>query len=204
MIHRFAQLLDNATRIAPSQSFLGARGDVESRNPLIQVHDTESNDHKLAGSLANELINISGAELLVYVRTDNNNFDEVWEEDADPTYYSAVRIKGFFVPQPKEVTLTPWGVDTENQTTVTFSKSQVISEFGERCVRIGDVIEIPYNASGTVRPDRYRVLNAYDSGNFRFEWYYWNCVVENLTNDITVDVDFADNRSTPQVRKEAR
>jgi len=186
MIHRFSKSAETITRIAPGQQRIGHRDDIAKSNPLIQLHDSESLDHGLAGSIAEEIININGGQVVVYARTDSESFDEVYEEDPDPTYKAGKRLKAYFVPQPISAQLTPWGVDVENQATVVFSKEQVRGEFGDRMIRIGDVVELPYNASA-VRPDRYRVLNAFDSGNFKYNWLYWSCNVENLTDDITIE-----------------
>jgi len=187
MIHRFSKGGD-ATRVAAGQQRIGHRTDMQRTNPLIQLHDSESLDHTLAADIADEIVNISGAEVIVYIRTDSESYDEVYEEDPDPTYKSGIRMKAYFAPQPIAAQLTPWGIDVENQTTVVFGKERVYAEFGDRMIRIGDIIELPYNASG-IRPDRFRVLNAFDSGNFRYNWLYWSCQVENITNDITIDID---------------
>ena len=188
MIHRFSKNGGDATRIGSGQARVGIRTEMERTHPLIQLHDSESADHSLAVSVADEIVNISGADVIVYIRTDSELYDDVYEEDPDPTYESGKHLKGYFVPQPIAVQLTPWGVDVENQTTVVFNKERVYADFGKRMVRIGDLIELPYNASG-INPDRFRVLNAFDSGNFRYNWLYWSCQVENITNDTTIDID---------------
>ncbi len=186
-IHNFAQLGGS-----PGDQFASFQSNMEKQHSPLQLHDPANPDHGFVRSIAEEIVNISGASLVVYIRTDNS-FDDVWEEDADPTYYPGERIKGYFAPQPKETELTPWGADTPNATKVTFSRSAVINQFGDRMIRIGDVIELPYNARGAVKPDRYRVLNAADAGQFRYEWFYWDCAVESITDDITIDPDFAKN-----------
>ena len=187
MIHRFSQDSE-ATRVAPSQGRLQARSDMEQEHPLIQLHDAGSADHILAGSIAKEIVNIAGGDVTVYPRTSSEHYDDVWEEDPDPTYGSGHHLKAWFAPQPIEAQLTPWGVDAPNQTKVSFSKEQVFKEFGQRMIRIGDIIELPYGGSG-IKPDRFRVLNAADAGNFKYNWLYWTCQVENITNDETIDID---------------
>lgn len=188
MIHRFSSTSTESNKSLAGQARIGFRDDISKRNPLIQLHDTESLDHTLVATIGDEITNISGAEVIVYLRTDHEGFDDVYEEDANPTYKSGVRLKAYFVPQPISAQLTPWGVDVENQSTVVFSKEEVIREFGDRLIRIGDVIALPYNAAG-IKPDKYRVLNAFDSGNYRYKWLYWSCYVENIPDDITIDVD---------------
>ncbi len=184
-IHRFAvdtgQLSDKFTSVLPSM-----RTDVEQRHTKIALHDEESADIRLARSLADEMINVSGAEIQLYLRTDNADNDNVWDEDANPTYWDSIPIKAFFKPEPIEIELKKWGVDLENnRTEVVFSHRQLYEEFGERMLRIGDVLHLPYNAAN-INPEYYRIVNATPSGNFRYVWLYFTCQVEVLTADITV------------------
>ena len=179
MIHRFSQ----GTPPGTPTTF---RNDMDVMYPAIQLHDADSADHGLAASISNEIINISGAEVLIYTRAESQTYDDVYDEEPDPVYRRPKRLKAYFPPQPIAAQLVPWGIDVENQSTIVFSKGHVKAEFGDRMIIIGDVIELPYNASG-IRLDRYRVLNAFDSGNFRYEWLYWSCFIENLTDDITID-----------------
>ena len=188
MIHRFSRTDESATRIASRQQQMGQRSEMERTHPLLQIHDSESADHGLAATISDEIINISGGEVLVYARAESQSYDKVYDEEPDPVYRPAVRLKAYFPPQPIAAQLTQWGLDVENKATVVFAKEQVIKEFGDRMIRIGDVIDLPYNASG-IRQNRYRVLNAFDSGNFKYNWLYWSCHVENLTDDITIEPD---------------
>ena len=161
------------------------RSDIEQRHTPIALHDPDSADVRLARQLADEMINVSGAELKIYTRTNNADFDQVWDEDPDPTYWSEILIKGYFKPKPLEVELKRWGADTTNKTEVVFSHRQLFNLLGERMLRIGDVIQLPYNAA-SVNPKNYRILNASPTGNFRYIWLYFTCQVEILTADITV------------------
>lgn len=164
------------------------RSDVEQYNSRLSIHNDESADLRLARQEADEMINISGAEVKVFPRTDNPDHDKVWDEDADPTYWNPKTIKAFFKPEPLESELNGWGVDTPNSSEVVFSHRQVILEFGNRMLRAGDVIQLPFN-SMVLKPKNYRVLNATPTGNFRYHWLYITCKVEVLTADITVRVE---------------
>lgn len=46
------------------------RSDTDQRNSALSVYDTESPEIKTARTLADEIINISGAEIKVFVRTE--------------------------------------------------------------------------------------------------------------------------------------
>jgi hypothetical protein len=185
MIHQFAQDTGGLSADRFNSILKSFRSDVEQRHSPIQIHNPESADLKLARLLANEQINISGAEIKVYIRTDNADYDEVWDEDPDPTYWNPEFMKAFFKPQPIEVELAKWGADTKNKTEVVFSHFQIFDQFGERMLRAGDVVQLPYNAAA-ISPKNFRIINVTPSGNFRYHWLYLTCTVETLAADITV------------------
>ena len=185
MIHQFAQDTGGVSADRFNSTLKSFRSDVEQRNSPIQIYNPESADLRLARSLANEQINVSGAEIKVYIRTDNADYDEVWDEDPDPTYWNPEFMKAYFKPQPIEVELAKWGADTKNKTEVVFSHLQVFGQFGERMLRAGDVVQLPYNAAA-ISPKNFRIINATPSGNFRYHWLYLTCTVETLTADITI------------------
>ena len=163
------------------------RSDVEQRHTPLALHDPESADVRMARSQAKEIINVSGAEVTVYMRTDNADFDSVWDEDADPTYWNPIKIKGYFKPQPLEAELKQWGAEVINKTEIIFDLFSIHQLAGERMLRIGDVIQLPHNAATTaLNPKNYRILNVTPSGNFRYNWLYLTCQLETLTADITV------------------
>lgn len=175
------------------------RSDVEQRHTHIAIHSPESADILLARRLADEIINVSGAEINLWVRTDNNDFDSVWDEDPDPTYWNRVQMKAFFRPEPLQTELKQWGLDTKNKPDVVFSHRQVIEQLGDRMIRAGDVIQLPYNSALAFGPRNFRVLNSSPSGNFRYIWLYFACQVETLTADITVRVE-DDIQESEQIR----
>lgn len=163
------------------------RSEVERLHSPVSIHNPESNDLKLARKLADEVINVSGAEVRVYIRTDNADYDQVWDADPDPTYWNAFVIKAYFKPQPIEAELKKWGAEVTNKTEIIFSHRQIYSECGERMLRTGDVIRVPYNAATpALAPKNYRVTNAAPSGNFRYNWLYLTCHASVLSADVTV------------------
>lgn len=186
-IHRFAISTGQLSADKFSTVLESFRSDVEQRHTPLALHDPESADVRYARLQADEIINISGAEVTVYVRTENADFDSVWDEDADPTYWNPIKIKAFFKPQPLEAELNNWGAEVINKTEVVFSHRHLHEELGERMLRTGDVIQLPFNAATqAVNPENYRVLNGTPSGNFRYNWLYFTCAVETLTADVTV------------------
>lgn len=164
------------------------RSDIEQRNTPISLHDSSSSDLSYVRRQVEEIINISGAEVEVYIRTDNADYDKVWDSDPDPTYWNMFRMKAYFKPQMLEMELKKWGLDlSTNKTEIVFSHLQLYRELGERMLRIGDVIKVPYNGTTeATSPKHYRITNATPSGNFRYNWLYFTCQATVLTADITV------------------
>ena len=163
------------------------RSDTEKQNSSLSIFNPEAPEIKTARTLADEMINISGAEVKVFVRTDNADYDIVWDEDADPSYWTSETLKAYFKPTPIETELKKWGADSINKAEVVFSHRQLYELFGNRMLRTGDVIQLPFNAAMQDRsPSNYRILNATPSGNFRYNWIYFSCNVETLNADIAV------------------
>lgn len=193
MIHNFSA--DTTDNQAPNQRSLDHRSDTEQDEPLLGIHNPDSQDLATAARMAREMSRNTGAKLQVYARTDNADFDQARDEDPDPTYHLPVPMRGYFKPQPMEFELKRWGVDAVNKTEVVFCASDLRERWGERMLRTGDVIVLPYNSpagnpggGGTLNPTQYRVVNGSPSGNYRYHWLYFTCTVESLTADVTVRV----------------
>ena len=186
-IYKFGYDYGDTVEESFDDSFPDNRSDVDQRNSPLSLFDLESADVRTARTLADEVVNISGAEVKIFIRTNNNDYDSVWDEDADPTYWTSEMLKAFFKPAPLETELKKWGADTINKTEVVFSHRQVFEKFGSRMLRTGDVLQLPFNAAMEDRsPKTYRVTNATPTGNFRYNWLYFSCTVETLNADISV------------------
>jgi hypothetical protein len=186
-IYKFGYDYGDTVEESFDDSFPDNRSDVDQRNSPLSLFDLESADVRTARTLADEVVNISGAEVKIFIRTNNNDYDSVWDEDADPTYWTSEMLKAFFKPAPLETELKKWGADTINKTEVVFSHRQVFEKFGGRMLRTGDVLQLPFNAAMEDRsPKTYRVTNATPTGNFRYNWLYFSCTVETLNADISV------------------
>lgn len=188
MLHNFSQPNGpyDANFIA-EMGFAGFRSDVERENTPIQVHDVDSPDLTLVMNMASEVVAISGARVDIHHRTDNKlNADGVWDEDPDPTYWPAEMLKGFFAPGAIEAALKVWGLDTPIKIEIYFATLDLTRKFGDRILRSGDVIFIPYNAIGNIKPKYFKVNNVTPIGNYRYAWVYHQCKCESLSADITI------------------
>jgi hypothetical protein len=185
-IHNFGS--GNVSGADFTSAFQSFRSDTQQENSPLSLYNNESKDIQLVRTQAEEQMNIVGAEALIYTRTDNADFDSVWDEDADPTYNSPKGMKAFWKFEAIQTELVKWGVDTKIKLEITFTHMGIYSDFKERMLRPGDVIQIPYG-SVPITPKNFRVLNATPTGNYRYAWIYFTCQVEQLTADITVRVE---------------
>jgi len=170
-------------------SFLQVGPDVRTQeqqlNSLFSISDSDAPEILTARAEADAMINTSGANIKIYPRTDNADYDKIWDEDPDPTYLTNYPIKAFFKPQVLQHELKKWGFDTTADTEVVFSHRQLYEIFGGRMLRAGDVLYLPYNAA-SINPTHYRVTSAAPTGQFRYTWLYYTCNVVILKADTTI------------------
>lgn len=152
----------------------------------FQVDDPDSPDLGLVSNIVNEMFNRSAANVHLHPRTRNQDIDETLDEDPDPTYWPKKPTRAYFQPQPMEFELTKFGIDNKNQMEITFLRSELLGLMGERLLKVGDLVEVPYRSLSDERPKYYRVLNAAETGNYRYQWFYVTAQTELITGDITI------------------
>lgn len=154
-------------------------------NSAFSLSDQDAPEILTARAEADSYINFSGNNIRIYPRTDNADYDKVWDEDPDPTYLTHYNMKAFYKPQPLQHELKKWGFDTTSNTEVVFSHRQLYEILGARMLRVGDVLYLPYNAA-SINPGYYRVTSASPTGQFRYIWLYFTCNVTILKADTTI------------------
>lgn len=177
------------------------RSEVEKFLTPISIYNHDSPDLALSERMAEEVINISGAVVTVYIRMPKGDSEqlEVWDEDADPVYANGLMMKAYFKPEPVLTELTKWGVDVPIRVTLVFSRAMILKELGHRMLQPGDVIQAPYNLPDTHNKGimRFRVLNSTQEGFFKYRWLYNKVICELITGDEALDVKF-NNQSNPE------
>jgi hypothetical protein len=111
-------------------------------------------------------------------------------------YKGGIGIKAYLKPDTISLELTRWGIDVPLKLTIVFHRATLIEKLGSRVLSPGDAIRVPYNAARALlapekRPFDFRVMNAFDSGNFQYRWLYYTTVTELLTGDEAVKVRHA-------------
>ena len=180
------------------------RSDLEKQLTPLSIYNHTKPDIAYAERLAEEIVNISGAWVTVFMKEPKQDAEEieVWDEDADPLYRSGKKMKAYFKPEPNLVELTKWGVDIPLRVTMVFSRAGLMIDktISTRLLLPGDVIEAPYNlptaARQDVGPKRFRILNAAQEGFFHYRWLYLKCTCELITGDEALQVK-TDNRKAP-------
>ena len=174
------------------------RSDIEKQHTPLALYNHDNPDLALAERWAEEVVNISGAWVTLYLKEpylDNDDLEDIWDEDADPIYQQGRDMKAWFKVDSLNIELTRWGVDSPLQITIVFPRAVLIGEVGQdRLITVGDVLEVPYNAPKLRGPARFRVLNAYDSGMFKYRWLYYTAVCELLISDDALNVPHRDHR----------
>jgi hypothetical protein len=170
------------------------RSDVEQSSSPLSLYQDKA-DLGYAERMAAELINLSGAVVTVFKKLLKNDAEEieVWDEDADPIYNSGKTIKAYIKPDTVAYELTRWGLDNPLKLNVIFHRVSLIGMFGAKLIAPGDVIRVPYNAAQAILSSErdefdFRVLNAFDSGNFQYRWLYYTANTQLLTGDKAVRV----------------
>lgn len=183
----------------PEYSSLDQQADFrDPDNSQLSIFDPDNPDIAFMEREAFNFIHESGAITKVYLRTnDLANIDDVWEEDNNPIYDQPIEVKGQFIPEKMSVALNKFGIENNSKFEINYSRAELLSLFGTRLIRSGDVVRIPYNTLVQTQntefidgqlglADKFRVISAADTGNFNYRWLYWTCTVELLTGNFTV------------------
>lgn len=190
-IHNFDGMREQFVTIDNVPDF---RSDVEKQLTPLSIYDHSKPDIAYAERMAEEIINVSGALVTIFLKEPKRDTSEteIWDEDADPLYRAGIKIKAFFKPEPNLAELTRWGVDVPLRATIVFSRASLLKDpqIGARLLFAGDVIEAPYNlpTKFDVGPIRFRILNAKQDGFFQYRWLYLNAICELITGDQALQV----------------
>lgn len=180
------------------QQFPDFRSGEQQENSKLSIFNEDNPEIARMEREAFDYIQSSGAITNIYLRAqDLGAVDEVWEEDNNPIYNTPASVKGQFVPDKMSTALIKFGIESNAKFEVNYSRAQLFDLFGSRMIRKGDVIQIPHNTLVQTQntefidgqlglADKFRIIDAYDVGNYNYHWLYWQCIVELLTGDISV------------------
>lgn len=134
-----------------------------SENPF-RMYDPEGNknDIALAKSLQQELNEITSAPSTIYLLLDTT-IDPLYGETKNPRYSSAIpNVIGQFSPMSLKFELDKWGVNSDTELLIFFTKSELMNKCG-RVLQQGDLI---YD----YRNFLYEVTEQYEDTNVMYEF----------------------------------
>lgn len=179
------------------------RTDVQKEATPLSIYNHQKNELALAEKWAEEQVNISGAWVTVFTKDvvvpdqapqgQGQDLSDPFDEDADPIYNKGMNMKALFKPDSISLEMTRWGVDAPTKAEVIFARAPLLSIFGERLIKPGDVIELPYNepvVQSNAGSRRFVVNNSYSTEFYHYRWLYYKAVVELQTGDQAVQVGF--------------
>lgn len=108
---------------------------------LLSLFDKNSNDKNLMNSIDEEIIRISGSEILLFKYFPSEEYDEVYMESKRKVIApEPIRIIGHYEPRAIEENLTQFGVEIQNDQVFMFNKSYVERKIN-RSVIPGDILQ---------------------------------------------------------------
>ena len=112
-----------------------------SENGSLRMFDLENPDIQLFNMVDDELIRLSGSELLIYKYEVDENFDDVFGENrVKAIRQEPVLVEGHYDPRAFEENLTEFGIEMTNDQLFTFNKSYIEAKLGRPLIP-GDVVQ---------------------------------------------------------------
>ena len=108
---------------------------------MLNLFDRNNNDKNLFNLIDDEIIRLSGSEILLFKFMDTDDFSDVYKESKrkviSPT---PIKLFGNYDPRPIEESVTQFGVEVQNDQVFVFNKSYVENKIG-RPIIPGDVLK---------------------------------------------------------------
>lgn len=142
---------------------------------VYSQYNPDAYDIETVRKMTREMVHKSGAPVQVFIRTMNEDVNDVHDEDANPTYFPPRLLRGFYIPKPTQMELTLWGPEIKIQHEINFHILDIVENFGNRLLLPGDILQVPYNSFSKLSPGYYTITNAQEFGNFRYTWLYLKC-----------------------------
>lgn len=118
-----------------------AQLDEEESTSILSLYDKGNPDKNLFNLIDDEIIKLSGSEIMVYKYYPANDKDDVYGESRSKVINNIpIRVYGNYDPRPLEENLTQFGVEVQNDQVFVFNKTYIEKRLG-RSVIPGDILE---------------------------------------------------------------
>lgn len=111
-----------------------------NESSILSLFDRNNSDRNLFNMVDDELIKLSGSEILLYKYMRSNDYDDVYMESRQkPITVEPVKLFGNYDPRALEENLTQFGLEIQNDQTFIFNKDHV-ERLAGRPIIPGDVL----------------------------------------------------------------
>ena len=108
---------------------------------LLNLFDRSNNDKNLFNLIDDEIIRLSGSEILLFKYMESEDTHDVYKESKRKVIApTPIKLFGNYDPRPLEESVTQFGVEVQNDQVFVFNKSYVESRVG-RAIIPGDVLK---------------------------------------------------------------
>ena len=161
-------------------------GTDQGANNLFKMYDEENKSEvDLAKAWNQELNRIASAPVTIYLLLDTT-IDELYGEDKNSQYSAPIpNVIGHYSPQPIKFELLKWGIDSDIELVIIFTKDELERKIG-RMMQHGDLI---YDKDKRL----FEVTEVYDDANFQFEWVSQYVMCKRKLGDTTILLGDYDN-----------
>lgn len=113
----------------------------EESASLLSLYDKSNPDKNMFNLVDDEIIKLSGSEILVYKYYPANDKDDVYGEARSKVINNIpIKVFGNYDPRPLEENLTQFGVEVQNDQVFIFNKSHIERKLGRTIIN-GDILE---------------------------------------------------------------
>ncbi len=107
----------------------------------LDLFDQNNNDLNLFNLIDQEIIQLAGADILVYKYFRSDNHDDVYGEERNKVISKeGILVVGQYEPKPMEENLSEFGIEISNDQIFTFNKSYIEQKLGRGFIP-GDVLK---------------------------------------------------------------
>ena len=148
----------------------------------LSFFDQSNPDLNLFNLVDDELIRISGSELLYFKFFQSEEYDEVYlESRSKPRASDPIKVYGHYEPKALEQNLTEFGLELTNDQLFIFNKSYITRKLGREPIA-GDVVKPKF------QNQRYEIFEVQEDGFQLYGVYHMVCSGKLLRGDVdTVD-----------------
>jgi len=146
----------------------------------LSFFDQENADINLFNLVDDELIRISGSELLYYKYMQSEDYDEIYLEARTKTIATdPIEVYGHYEPKPVEQNLSEFGLELTNDQLFIFNKSSISTKLHRLPIE-GDVIKPKF------QNQKYEIFEVQEDSFQIYGVYHLICVAKLLRDEESV------------------